>query len=117
VRAAVGPARGSPLIWYYDTVDIAPYLRVGENEIVFGVVRYFNARRGAMPFNRTAFPGLTVVGTIETETETVDVQSRDGWLVQVDERVRFPMGLVDDVFLHVGLCISCRKVAEADWVD
>lgn len=105
----MGPARGSPLIWYYDTVDIGPYLRVGDNEIVFIVVRYFNASRGAMPFERTAFPGLTVVGTIETETETVDVQSRKGWLVQVDESVRFPMGLVDDVFLHVGVLYLLRE--------
>lgn len=109
VRAAVGPARGSPVIWYYDTVDMAPYLRVGDNEIVFVVLRYFNAGRSAMPFERTAFPGLTVVGTIETGTETVDVQSREGWLVQVDESVRFPMGLVDDMFLHVGLCVCCRR--------
>ncbi|EAW19539.1 putative rhamnosidase B [Aspergillus fischeri NRRL 181] len=112
VRAAVGPARGSPLIWYYDTVDIAPYLRVGENEIVFVLVRYFNACRGAMPFERTAFPGLTVVGTIETQTETVDVQSREGWLVQVDESVRFPMGLVDDMFLHINERITPTVLEE-----
>jgi hypothetical protein len=90
---------------------------VGDNEIVFVVLRYFNACRGAMPFERTAFPGLTVVGMIETETETVDVQSREGWLVQMDESVQFPMGLVDDMFLHVGICIFCRRVAVANWVD
>ncbi|KAF7171945.1 hypothetical protein CNMCM5623_004220 [Aspergillus felis] len=112
VRAAVGPARGSPLIWYYDTVDIAPYLRVGDNEIVFVVLRYFNACRGAMPFERTAFPGLTVVGTIETGTETLDVQSREGWLVQVDESVRFPMGLVDDMFLHINERITPTVLEE-----
>ncbi|PKX90732.1 putative rhamnosidase B [Aspergillus novofumigatus IBT 16806] len=112
VRAAVGPARGSPLIWYYDTVDIAPYLRVGDNEIVFVVMRYFNACRGAMAFERTAFPGLTVVGTIETQTETVDVQSRDGWLVQVNESVRFPMGLVDDMFLHINERITPAVLEE-----
>ncbi|KAF7133825.1 hypothetical protein CNMCM5793_005237 [Aspergillus hiratsukae] len=112
VRAAVGPARGSPLIWYYDTVDIGPYLRAGDNELFFIVVRYFNACRGAMPFERTAFPGLTVVGTIETETETVDVQSKDGWLVQVDESVRFPMGLIDDVFLHINERITPTVLQE-----
>ncbi|KAH1785594.1 hypothetical protein KXX20_000406 [Aspergillus fumigatus] len=112
VRAAVGPARGSPVIWYYDTVDMAPYLRVGDNEIVFVVLRYFNAGRGAMPFERTAFPGLTVVGTIETGTETVDVQSREGWLVQVDESVRFPMGLVDDMFLHINERIAPAVLEE-----
>ncbi|CAK7245891.1 MAG: hypothetical protein STHCBS139747_007496 [Sporothrix thermara] len=63
-RVAIGPARSSPWIWYYDTLDIGPYLRPGENEVVFVVLRYFATVRGAMPFARTPFPGLTVVGKI-----------------------------------------------------
>ncbi|KAG7426651.1 hypothetical protein Forpi1262_v012284 [Fusarium oxysporum f. sp. raphani] len=45
-RVAVGPARGSPLIWYYDSLDIAPHLTQGDNEIRFVVIRYFAASRG-----------------------------------------------------------------------
>ncbi|CAK7222175.1 hypothetical protein SBRCBS47491_004780 [Sporothrix bragantina] len=63
-RVAVGPARSSPWIWYYDTLDIGPYLQPGDNEVVFLVVRYFVTVRGAMPFARTPFPGLTAVGQI-----------------------------------------------------
>lgn len=102
-RIAVGPSRGSRLIWYYDTLDIAPYLINGRNEVRFVVVRYFAASRGAMPFERTSTPGLTVVGCVETDSQTVDLSSRHGWQAQVDESIRFPTGLVDDVFLHVGL--------------
>lgn len=104
IRIAVGPTRGSPLIWYYDTLNIAPYLRQGSNEIEFAVVRYFATVRGAMPFGRTSFPGLTVVGAIETPEATIDLNSREGWSVCVDNSIRFPMGLVDDVFLHVRYC-------------
>jgi hypothetical protein len=50
---AVGPTRSSPLIWYYDTLDIAPYLEKGQNEIRFVVVRYFATLRSAIPFVRT----------------------------------------------------------------
>ncbi|KAL4802189.1 hypothetical protein BDV18DRAFT_167043 [Aspergillus unguis] len=98
-RVAVGPTKGSPAIWYYDTLDLAPYLQDGENEIRFDVVRYFFTARGAMPFQRTAFPGLTVVGEIgEVDVGTVHCQE---WSAQVDMSIRFPMGLLDDPFLHI----------------
>ncbi|CAG7996856.1 unnamed protein product [Penicillium salamii] len=100
-HVAVGPSRSSPLIWYYDTLDIAPFLEEGDNEIRFVVVRYFAASRSAMPFERTALPGLTVVGEIEAGAETVDISTLDGWTAYVDESIRFPMGLADDVFLHI----------------
>ncbi|KAL5046138.1 hypothetical protein BDW71DRAFT_197861 [Aspergillus fruticulosus] len=107
-RVAVGPARGSPWIWYYDTLDIAPYLRQGENAVQFDVVRYFFASRAAMPFQRTALPGLTVVGAVETGNGVIELDTaRTGdWEVQVDESRQFPMGLVDDPFLHINERIS-----------
>lgn len=56
-----------------------------------------------MPFQRTALPGLTVVGAIETDNEAVelDTAKTEAWEAQVDESRLFPMGLVDDPFLHV----------------
>ncbi|KAM5387014.1 hypothetical protein ACJZ2D_000307 [Fusarium nematophilum] len=97
VRVAVGPARSSPLIWYHDTLDVAPYLRAGRNEMCFVVMRYFASSRGGMPFERTAMPGLTVFGGVEGQR----LDSSEGWLAEVDESILFPMGLVDDVFLHI----------------
>lgn len=89
------------MIWYYDTLDIAPYLRAGNNEIRFEVLRYFAASRSAMPFERTAFPGLTVIGSVEAETTVLEISSRVGWQAQVDDSILFPTGLLDDGFLHV----------------
>ncbi|KAB8215152.1 Six-hairpin glycosidase-like protein [Aspergillus novoparasiticus] len=100
VRVAVGPARSSPWIWYYDTLDIAPYLSCGRNVIRFVVVRYFASSRGAMPFERTTLPGLTVVGSIEAGSNAVELDSHKGWQAQVDDSIQFPMGLIDDGFLH-----------------
>ncbi|KAL9561437.1 hypothetical protein ACKAV7_014284 [Fusarium commune] len=100
-RVAVGPARGSPLIWYYDSLDIAPHLTQGDNEIYFVVIRYFAASRGGMPFERTAFPGLTVIGGVESDREFISLDSREGWLAQEDSSILFPMGRPDDVFLHI----------------
>ena len=101
-RVAVGPTRSSPLIWYYDSLDIAPYLKPGKNDIRFSVLRYFACSRGAMAFERTALPGLTIVGYVEEAGEcTIDLGSHQGWKASPDESVQFPSGLADDVFLHV----------------
>lgn len=100
-RIAVGPSRSSSLIWYYDTLDIAPYLQEGNNEVKFIVIRYFASNRAAMPFERTSFPGLTVVGSVNAGETVVDLCSYKGWLAQVNENILFPTGLVDDSFLHV----------------
>lgn len=100
-RVAVGPSRSSPWIWYYDTLDIAQFLKTGSNEITFVVLRYFASSRGAMPFERTSYPGLTVVGTVELDETTMEINSIQDWKAEVDESILFPMGLVDDVFLHV----------------
>lgn len=93
------------MIWYYDTIDIAPYLKKSKNEIRIIVLRYFAATRAAMPFERTSFPGMTVVGRTGSGEGSVDLCSRQGWLAQVDESVLFPTGLLDDVFLHVSIHI------------
>lgn len=39
-RVAVGPCRAPRGVWYYDTVDIGPYLQVGENELFVKVIQY-----------------------------------------------------------------------------
>ncbi|KAL4771977.1 hypothetical protein BDW60DRAFT_222873 [Aspergillus nidulans var. acristatus] len=102
-RVAVGPTRSSPWIWYYDTIDIAPYLRQGKNTVQFDVLRYFFVSRAAMPFQRTALPGLSVVGAVETDNGAVELHTvrTEAWEAQVDESRLFPMGLVDDPFLHI----------------
>ncbi|PNP84125.1 hypothetical protein FNYG_02813 [Fusarium nygamai] len=89
-RVGVGPARGSPLIWYYDSLDIAPHLKQGDNEIHFVVIRYFAASRGGMPFERTLFPGLTVIGRVESDGKSVSLDSRDDWLAEEDNSILFP---------------------------
>ena len=76
-------------------------LQEGQNEIRFTVVRYFATSRSAIPFARTALPGLTVIGNIETDEGVVDLASSKNWRASADESIEFPTGLADDVFLHV----------------
>lgn len=101
-RAAVGPCRGSSQAWFYDSIDIAPWLRAGENRIECIVLRYFASSRGAMAFERTAFPGFTFLGSVDVgDEQPVCLDSRQGWTAQVNDHLHFPTGLPDDVFLHV----------------
>lgn len=92
IRIATGPSRSSPAIWYYDTVDISPYLRTGINEILVVVMRYFSRSRGAMPFARTSFPGLTTLEHFEARNMVVDLGSKRNWEAVVDHKILFPMG-------------------------
>ncbi|WRT67475.1 uncharacterized protein IL334_004447 [Kwoniella shivajii] len=101
-RVAVGPSKGHSTIWYYDSLDIAPWLREGKNDIEFLVIRYFAGSRGGMPFERTTFPGFTIIGT----AGDVDLKSAKGWSAVVDESRQYPTGLVDDVFLHINERVS-----------
>lgn len=103
-RAAVGPARSGHSIWYYDSLDVAPFLKIGWNEVCFVVIRYFSASRSGMPFERTAYPGLTVVSApLETNDQPVHLSSLLGWQAEIDTTTLFPMGLRDDGTLHVSL--------------
>jgi len=57
-----------------------------------------------MPFERTAFPGLTVCERVKTGEMVVDLSSSSiGWEAEVDKSVLFPTGFINAVFLHVTL--------------
>ena len=98
-RVTVGPSRSSPERWLYDTIDIAPFLKQGDNTITVVVMRYFYATRAAMPFVRTGYPGLTLIGSVGTTDLRTGLYAN--WTASVDHATMFPMELVDDVFLHV----------------
>ena len=54
-KACMGPARGTPLHWRYETIDIAPYLRRGINTIAAEVVNFGEYRHVGQHTNQTAF--------------------------------------------------------------
>ncbi len=57
--AELGPARGDNKVWYYDEVELAPFLRIGENVLAVEVLRYPLAyRAGNFGMFRTTTPGL-----------------------------------------------------------
>ena len=56
-----GPARGDNRIWYYDEVELAPWIKEGKNTLAIEVLRYPMAyRSGNFGMFRTVTPGLFV---------------------------------------------------------
>lgn len=56
-----GPSRGDGKVWYVDTVDIAPWLLLGENVLAVEVLRYPAVHSaGCYGIIRTKTPGLYV---------------------------------------------------------
>lgn len=55
IKAGSGPARGTPLHWRYETLDIAPYLKEGENIIAAEVVNFGEYRHVEQHTVQTAF--------------------------------------------------------------
>ena len=59
--AEIGPSKGDRMKWYYDTVDISPYVKKGENCIAVEVLRYpMMGSKGNYGIFRTETPGLYV---------------------------------------------------------
>ena len=55
----IGPSRGDAQVWFFDEIDILPYLKEGENVFAAEVLRYPQIHsRGNHGIFRTEFPGL-----------------------------------------------------------
>lgn len=78
-RIGDGPARGDLSHWRYETFDLAPHLKVGENNLTAVVWNFGIYSPVAQMSNRTAF---LVDG--ETQAESA-VNTNDSWLVEVDK--------------------------------
>jgi hypothetical protein len=93
----VGPARGYDSAWYYDTIDLAPFLAQGANTITIDVVRFYPAFVGAFSFVRTTLPGLTLVG----QAGNVNLSTNATWEALLRNDVVYPVKGNQDIFLHV----------------
>ena len=69
---ALGPAKGDRSVWYYDEVDLTPYLRPGKNVLCAQVLQYPTGHNlGSHSVFRTNTPGLYVEEIYEGLKEPV----------------------------------------------
>lgn len=87
----VGPSRGDGQVWFYDTVDLVPYLKKGKNVIGVSVLRYpEDPTAGNHGMFRTSTPGLYVSGNMEDMAGMeYDVSADASWKCMTDKSVSF----------------------------
>lgn len=118
-----GPVKGDASLWFYDEVDVVPYLREGHNHIGVHVLRFFHATSYAPSFPRLPTGGLRIWpsengGQDRNQTATdmgSELQSNESWEVSIDTSTKLRIDEPEDDFLHVyehTLASECRL----EWV-
>ncbi|KAL5619912.1 hypothetical protein FOBRF1_003158 [Fusarium oxysporum] len=98
---AFGPVKGDHNLWFYDELDIGPYLKEGDNYIGVHVLRFFYSTQYAPAFARLPTGGLriTIPDTIAPWPELLS--SSDSWETAIDPNSRLRVDESEDVFLHI----------------
>jgi hypothetical protein len=74
-----GPCKGDDQVWYADEVDIAPFLKPGENVMAAVVLRYSPLHTGNYSVWRTSTPGFYLEGAAVSGGETLALRADDSW--------------------------------------
>ena len=108
-RVCLGPSRGDLMNWHYESVDISPFLKEGNNLLAALVWNFAQLKPWAQHSNRTAF---IVQGNTEKESA---VNTGESWRVMKNEAYS-PAGAGSETtegqFVVVG---SCDEVNAAQY--
>ncbi|KAG9252388.1 Six-hairpin glycosidase-like protein [Emericellopsis atlantica] len=96
-----GPVKGDEHMWFYDELDIQPFLKTGVNHIGIKVLRFFHASAHATSFPRMPIPGLFVRTPDKEARAKFGIQSDDSWETSLDTSLILRVDQDEDDFLHV----------------
>ena len=76
----VGPAKGDDKVWYYDELEVTPFLKTGKNTIAVEVLRYpLKSRDGNYSLFRTHTPGLYLEDISEQAAPSTTFTADESW--------------------------------------
>lgn len=108
---ASGPVKGDEHLWFYDQVNVQPFLQVGLNHFHIRVLRL----DFATPF-ATSFPRLPQAGLLIRSNDLKDLRTSNEWDTAIDLTTRLLTNTAEDAFLHIYEEVDNRRLAETSWV-
>ncbi|KAH8594502.1 Six-hairpin glycosidase-like protein [Bisporella sp. PMI_857] len=109
-----GPVKGDSQMWFYDELDIRPYLRSGTNLFAIRVLRLYSKTRFGTSFPRMSLGGLRIK-YIGDHRINFSVKSDETWETAIDLSSSLPVQK-DDMFLHIFESVDRRRDTELKWV-
>ncbi|KAJ0416994.1 Six-hairpin glycosidase-like protein, partial [Aspergillus carlsbadensis] len=113
-----GPVKGDQQAWFYDVLDIAPYLLVGRNAVAVHVLRFYHGSQFATSFPRCPYPGLYI--KCEDAVEPHDVPfplcTDETWETALDPCRVLPTADNLDYFLQTFETVDERERHRLAWV-
>ncbi|KAJ4178146.1 hypothetical protein NW755_013423 [Fusarium falciforme] len=111
-----GPVKGDEHLWFYDELDIGPYLKSGVNTLSVQVLRLYHGTPYGTSFPRMPFPGLLVRRAGEADGDEIQLDTDDTWLVAIDDSRKLRIDQKEDDFLHVYEDAATIPRHDLDWV-
>lgn len=112
-----GPVKGDANLWFYDKIDISPYLHVGENNIAIHVLRFFHGTSCGTSFPRLGSGGVKIETIALDNVWSPQIRSSTLWQTAIDLFVTLRVDEAEDDFLHVYEKVSNEDNASLEWVS
>ncbi|KAJ5374237.1 bacterial alpha-L-rhamnosidase-domain-containing protein [Penicillium concentricum] len=114
-----GPVKGDVNIWFYDEIDISPYIHSGDNRIAIHVLRLFSGTSYGTSFPRLGSGGVKIATIAHDTMWSPQIQSSTLWETAVDLFTKLRIDEPEDDFLHVyekTSILGSEDVTSLDWV-